>query len=76
MKSNRKQTKGKRPSSSLEYSKLIEQALNQPGISELMAVYNYWRTLDDVARQQFQAVGVKRVILASNSSGPMVRRIT
>jgi hypothetical protein len=55
---------------------MIRCSINQPGISELMAVYNYWRTLDDVARQQFQAVGVKRVILASNSSGPMVRRIT
>jgi hypothetical protein len=76
MKSTKREPKGKRKSSSLEHSKLIKQALKQPGVSELMAVYNRWRTLEDVARHQFQAFGVKRVILASNSSGPTVRRIT
>jgi hypothetical protein len=57
-------------------SELLEQALSQPGVNELMAVYDHWKALDAVARHQFQAIGMKRVILASDSSGPMVRRIT
>jgi hypothetical protein len=76
MKKNRKGPKGKSQSSYLQHSKLIEAALSQPGVREVMAVYNHWRTLEDVAQHQSKALGVKRVISASNSSGPIVRRIT
>lgn len=67
----------KQPSSgSLGVSELLEQALSQPGVNELMAVYDHWKALDAVARYQFQAIGIKRVILDSNTSGPVVRHVT
>ena len=54
---------------------LLKQAMQQPGIQKLMAVYEDWKKVDNIAKPFRQAMGVKRVISASNSSGPTVRRI-
>jgi hypothetical protein len=51
-----------------ELSDLLTQALQQPGVCELMAVYERWQVLDNVARRYRQAMGMKRIISASNTS--------
>lgn len=58
-----------------QLSELLEQALRQPGVREFMAVYENWKALEDVTRPHRQAMGVKRIVSVSNTSGPMVRRI-
>lgn len=58
---------------SRRHSELLEQALRQPGVRELMAVYQNWRLLEDVARLQDGVV--KRIVSESDNSGPMVRTI-
>lgn len=72
-KKNKKDSSGTQPP---ELSDLLRQALQQPGVRELMAVYENWKTLEDVVRPHRQAMGVKRIISASNVSGPAVRQIT
>jgi hypothetical protein len=71
-KKNKKDSSNTRPQ---ELSDLLRQALQQPGASEFMAVYEHWKTLDDAARPYRRAIGMKRVISASNTSGSIVRRI-
>ena len=71
-KKNKKDSPGTRPQ---ELSDLLRQALQQPGVRELMAVYEHWKTLEHVAQSHRQALGVRRIISASNVSGPTVRQI-
>jgi hypothetical protein len=47
---------------------LIEAARKQPGVQELMTVYETWRTLDTVTQSHKQAMGIKRIISISNVS--------
>jgi hypothetical protein len=72
-KRNKKDSSGTQPQ---ELSDLLREALQQPGVRELMAVYENWKMLEDVTRPHRQAMGVKRIISASNVSGPTVRQIT
>jgi hypothetical protein len=72
-KRNKKDSSGTQPQ---ELSDLLKPALQQPGIRELMAVYENWKTLEDVVRPHRQAMGVKRIISVSNVSGPTGRQIT
>jgi hypothetical protein len=69
---NKKDLSGTRPQ---ELSDLLRQALQQPGVRELMAVYEHWKTLENVAQSHCQALGMRRIISTSNVSGPMVRQI-
>lgn len=55
-----------------ELSELLEQALKEPGVKELMDLYDSWRTLEDAARPYRQAMAVRRIISASNSSTPII----
>ena len=71
-KKNKKDSSGTQPQ---ELSDLLRQALEQPGVRELMAVYKHWKTLENVAQSHRQALGVRRIISASNVSGPTVRQI-
>jgi len=54
---------------SKDLSDLIESARRQPGVKDLMAVYETWRTLDSATLQYRQTMGVKRIISLSNESG-------
>lgn len=47
---------------------LIESARNQPGVKDLMDVYENWKTFESVNQQHQRMMGVKRIITASNSS--------
>ena len=68
----RPQKSKKDPGSSrdLELQKLLEQALSQPGMSELLAVHEHWRKLEQVAVTERQLLGISRVISMSNTSAP------
>ena len=48
--------------------RLIKQAQAQPGIPEVMAIYNNWRKLEDAARPQFQAMNPKIIVTSSDTS--------
>jgi hypothetical protein len=68
----RKAKKNKKDSSDTqppELSDLLRQALQQPGVRELMAVYENWKTLEDVTRSHREAMGVKRIIIGVECFG-------
>lgn len=54
-----------------EVTDLLQQALQQPGVRELMEVYEQWQRRDEATRPYLQALGVKRIISASNTSRPV-----
>jgi len=56
-------------------SGLLESAKNQPGVKEVMAVYDTWRTLDKTFQLHQQILGTTRIVSLSNNSGPVVREI-
>ena len=51
-----------------ELVRLIKQAQAQPGIPEVMAIYNNWRKLEDAARPQLQAMNPKIIVTSSDTS--------
>lgn len=67
----RNQERGSRQSNnySKELSSLIEAAQSQPGIQDLMAVYETWKEIEDATQPHRQAMGVKRIVSLSNESG-------
>jgi hypothetical protein len=58
-----------------DVSELIEKAARQPGVHELMTVYEKWRLFDDSCRPFRQIMGMIRVVSLSNTSGPAIREI-
>lgn len=60
-----KQSKGY----SKDLSDLIEAAQKQPGVQDLMAVYETWKEIEDATQLHRQAMGVKRIVSLSNESG-------
>jgi len=54
-----------------EVTKLLEQALKEPGVKELMDLYDSWRTLEEAAWPYRQAMAVRTIVSASNSSTPV-----
>jgi hypothetical protein len=65
-----KHTGRKRKASEGEISKLIESARKQPGVQEVMAVYEKWKTFDASIQSQRRVVGIHRIISLSSSSVP------
>jgi hypothetical protein len=57
-----------------ELAKLIRDAVKQPGIQQLMDVYQHWKPYEAVARAHQQFLGIQRVVVVSNSSGGVVAR--
>ena len=55
---------------------LLQSALSQPGVRELVEVYEAWKAVEAVAAPQRQLMGVKRTVSVSSSSGPVVRPVT
>jgi len=59
-------------SQSMNYSKdlsdLIETARKQPGVQDLMAVYETWKEVENAIQPHKKAMGVKRIISLSNES--------
>lgn len=51
----------------VELAKLIALASQQPGVQQLMAVYQSWKPLEPLASGR-RSVGVQRVVTVSNSS--------
>lgn len=60
------QTTASKPGDDL--SELVKRALQQPGVRELMEVYQKWSAFDLVSRQNRHATSVKWIISASNTS--------
>ena len=56
-------------------SGLLESAMKQPGIKEVMEVYNSWKVLDKTVQFHQQVLGMTRIVSLSNNSGPVVREI-
>lgn len=52
-----------------ELVELINEAAKQPGIQQLMEVYQQWKPYEAVARAHQQILGIHRVVIVSNSSG-------
>ena len=67
----RNQERGTRHSKnySKDLSALIETARKQPGVQDLMAVYETWKEIENAIQPHKQAMGVKRIISLSNESG-------
>ncbi|MBM3971000.1 MAG: hypothetical protein FJ302_14255 [Planctomycetes bacterium] len=55
-----------------ELVELISEAAKQPGIQQLMEVYQQWKPYEAVARAHQQLLGIHRVVIVSNSSGGSV----
>ena len=49
---------------------LFQMALRQPGVRELMDVYERWQQVDAVAEPYREAMAVKKMVAVSNSSYP------
>ena len=53
-----------------QVSKLLQQALSEPGVREAMEVYERWQTLDTVTQAYTQAMSAKQIVSVSNRSDP------
>ena len=51
-----------------ELAELINRASKQPGIKQLMDVYEHWKPFDAIASAHKQYLGIHRVVVVSNSS--------
>ena len=58
--------KPRRVQHDLQY--LINSARKQPGVEDLMAVYETWKTFEAMNQQHQRVMGVKRIITVSNNS--------
>lgn len=53
-----------------ELSELIDEALRQPGVREVVEVYSQWKDAEDVARPYRELSRVRTVVSASSRSAP------
>jgi hypothetical protein len=51
-----------------ELADLISQASKQPGVQELMQVYQQLKPFEEVMRVHRQYLGIQRIVFVSNSS--------
>jgi hypothetical protein len=51
-----------------ELAELISQASKQPGVEQLMQVYQQWKPFEEVMRVHRQYLGIQRIVFVSNSS--------
>jgi hypothetical protein len=58
-----------------QLTELLEQAMQHPGVSELMDVYARCKPVETAARPYLNALGAKAIIATSNGSGPVIRHI-
>lgn len=56
-------------------TELIEQARRQPGVAELMEVYEGWQSVDEAARPYLQTMATRQIVSLSDNSGPCVREM-
>ena len=54
-------------------AELIEKARRQPGVAEVMKVYEGWRSADEAARPYLQTMTTRQIVSLSDNSGPCVR---
>lgn len=54
-----------------EHAKLLEEALRQPGVKELMEVYESCRGIESTTRAHRQAMRPQRVVWTSINSRPI-----
>ena len=69
--------KTKKSAASLESEarSLIETAAKQPGIAELLRVYDSWRQFDTALEAHNRLVAPKQVVSSSSSSDPVLRQL-
>ena len=53
-----------------EASRILQQALERPGVREMMSVYHQWESLCRAARPHCQTVGRQTVIALADTSEP------
>ena len=70
-----KESHGRQPKQEADLSQAVKAAREQPGVEDLMAVYDAWAKFDSVMRQHRQLVLRARVVTLSCSSGPAVGQI-
>jgi 16S rRNA U1498 N3-methylase RsmE len=63
MKAREKQTARSTPT---EIQDILREAMQQPGVQEVMEVYGEWRSLDEATRLHRRAMAVKRIVSLSD----------
>lgn len=51
-----------------EVSKILEQAMAQPGINEIMQVYGNWQKINKAIEPYMSALAPRRIVTISNRS--------
>ena len=54
-----------------ETQRLIEAATKQPGVAELLRVYQTWQKFERMSDMHGRLAAARQIIWASNSSGPL-----
>ena len=67
LKSQRKQGHD-RSQETQELKDLLQAAQEQPGIREVMEVYQYYQTIEQVARLYTQAIATNRIVYLSDGT--------
>ena len=58
-----------------EARRLIEAAAKQPGIADLIRVYESWQRFDQVFEVHNRLIAAKHIVSTSSSSGPILRQV-
>lgn len=53
---------------------ILERALAQPGVREMMSVYRQWESLREATQPYRQAASQKTVVALADTSGPSALR--
>jgi hypothetical protein len=53
-----------------ELNELLQKALQQPGVQDVMYVYETWRRIDEASRPCFQAMAQRPAVSFSNTTSP------
>ena len=64
------------PESTDEAQSIIDAASKQPGVAELLKVYESWRSFESVRDVYVQATTPQQVISLSSSSAPVLRHVS
>ena len=57
----------------LEAGELLKRAMRQPGIADLMQVYESWRKYEEVSKTADLIKATRQITSLSTSSGPLLR---
>ena len=58
-----------------QVSELLQRALSQPGVREVMEVYDHWQARNRAAEPYMRAMSAKQIVSLSNCSEPSGEQI-